>query len=840
MKLSAYLPRVLPASLKSLADLATDLRWTWSHESDALWRTMDPEIWEQTENPYVVLQYLSEERLQELAADEAFIEHLRRLGKARQNYISQPGWYGECYSDRQLNGIAYFSMEFGLGEALPLYAGGLGILAGDYLKAASDLGVPVTAIGLLYQEGYFRQVLDTAGWQQEAYPFNDPTSLPVFPVQSASGAWLRIYVKLPGRTVRCRVWYARVGRVTLYLLDSNDQLNSPFDRGITGKLYSGGEEMRLVQEIVLGIGGWRLVETLNLPIELCHVNEGHAAFATLERARQYMQKENKRFWEALWVTRPGNIFTTHTPVAAGFDTYPTELVERYGVPYAEQLGVPLQELAALGRPDSDPQEPFGMAWLAARTCGAVNGVSRLHRDVSRRIFQVLYPRWPHWEVPVSHVTNGVHVPSWDSPWSDEIWTQTCGKERWRGELETTPTAVGQISDEELWNFVSRERSDLINHARKRLEYHLGSRGADPEAIAIAREVLDPNVLTLGFARRFTEYKRPGLMLQDTERLIRLLNHPLRPVQLIVAGKAHPRDETGKLCIQQWVQFVKRTDVRQRAVFLEDYDIALAQEMVQGVDVWLNTPRPPLEACGTSGMKVLANGGLHLSSLDGWWAEGYTPEVGWELGHGEEHGPEMDASDAAELYRLLEEEVVPLFYDRDATGLPRGWIARMRSSMVQLTARFSAGRMVQEYVEQLYLPAVEALRGRISELGKAGQELRNWEQLLRRQWHFLHWGRKEVREDGEERFYEVQLYLGELPPKTLQVELYAEPTRDRKAVRMPMERGAQIPGGFNGFVYSCRLPHDRPASDFTPRVIPFHPKARVPAELNLISWWPGGE
>ncbi len=839
MRLSVYLPRALPAGLETLADLATDLRWTWCHESDALWRRMAPEVWEQTENPYVVLQYLTEARLQELAADPDFRLHLENLAMQRQSYLEQAGRYGS-YGDKELQGIAYFSMEFGLGEALPLYAGGLGILAGDYLKTASDLGVPVTAVGLLYQEGYFRQVLDAAGWQQEAYPFNDPTSLAVFPVQVASGAWLRVPIELPGRNVQCRVWQVQVGRVILYLLDSNDPLNSPVDRGITGKLYGGGQEMRLVQEIVLGIGGWRLIEALGLPIDVCHLNEGHAAFVTLERARHFMQKEKIGFWEALWATRPGNLFTTHTPVAAGFDTYPEELVTRYGLNYAQRLGVSPQELAALGHGGPEhPGEPFNMAWLAARTCGAINGVSRLHGEVSRRIFQILYPHWPPEEVPVTHITNGVHVPSWDSPWADEIWTRSCGKERWRGPLEPMMLAIGELSDEDLWNFVARERSDLVGHAREHLARQLGNRGADPETVAAVGRVLDPNILTLGFARRFTEYKRPGLLLHDPARLMRILNDPERPVQLIIAGKAHPQDETGKDFVRQWAQFVRRPEVRQRAVFLEDYDMTLAQEMVQGVNVWLNTPRRPLEACGTSGMKVLVNGGLNLSSLDGWWAEAYTPEVGWSLDNGREDGPDPDAGgEGAELYRLLEQEVAPLFYDRDAAGIPRGWIARMRASMAQLTPRFSANRMVLDYVEKLYLPAARDCRQRLAHGGAIGRELRQWELLVRCQWHFVHWGRKEVREEGDGLNFEVQLYLGELPADCVQVQLYADPVGEGPAVRIVMERGAAIAGALNGFLYSCKAAGGRPLGDYTPRAIPYHPKARVPTELNLISWWPG--
>ncbi|MBU0960935.1 MAG: alpha-glucan family phosphorylase, partial [Proteobacteria bacterium] len=573
-----YKIRNLPPGLELLADLATDLRWTWSHAGDALWKTVAPQTWEQIGNPYVILQNLPQERLEELAQDTHFRGQMEILAAERDAYCSQTGWYSATYPDAELKGIAYFSMEFGLGESLPLYAGGLGILAGDYLKAASDLGIPVIGIGLLYQEGYFRQMLDGDGWQQNVYPYNDPASLPIQPEVSNSGSWLHVNLRFPGRLIRFRVWKATIGRVTLYLLDSNDPLNSPSDRGITSKLYGGGHEMRLVQEIVLGLGGWRLLETLGAAVDVCHLNEGHAAFVTLERARRFMEKNKVDFWEALWATRGGNIFTTHTPVAAGFDTYPQPLLAKYGTHYAERLGITTTALSALGRlnPD-DQQEPFNMAYLAMRTCRMTNGVSRLHGEVSRRIFQPLYPRWPEKEVPVTYITNGVHVPSWDSPWADEAWTLAAGKERWRDDHGGLAKAIlDNLSDETLWIFVGMERADLVNYARKRLARQLGQRGEDAETIARSYHVLDPNILTLGFARRFAEYKRPNLLLHDPERLARLLTNVKYPVQLIVAGKAHPEDETGKQFIQQWAQFVQRPDVRAHTVFLEDYDIALAQ------------------------------------------------------------------------------------------------------------------------------------------------------------------------------------------------------------------------------------------------------------------------
>ena len=542
MSISPYFLRELPAGLEPLSELALDLRWTWSHASDALWEALDPQAWAQFRNPYVVLQNLPDERLQELAQDSRFREAVRQIAAAREAYCSRAAWYGEHYAGDALRGIAYFSMEFGLGEALPLYAGGLGILAGDFLKSASDLGVPVVGVGLLYQEGYFRQSLDSEGWQQEIYPYNDPTSLPVLPVQAPAGGWLRVSTNFPGRRVQFRVWQARVGRVTLYLLDSNDPANSPGDRGITGKLYGDGLELRLVQEIALGVCGWRLIEALGLEIEVCHLNEGHAAFAAMERARRFMDRQGVDFHEAVWATRAGNVFTTHTPVPAGFDTFPPELILKYSSDYARALGVDPRELGALGRrnPD-DVDEPFNMTYLALRLCAHSNGVSRLHGEVSRRLFRDLYPRWPLDEVPVRHITNGVHVPTWDSPWADELWTRTVSKERWLGELAPLAEAIGQLDDEQLWSFRGHERADLVDYARRRLARQLGQRGLDEATVDRARDVLDPNVLTLGFARRFTEYKRPNLLLHDPARLVRLLLDTGRPVQILVAGKAHPRD-----------------------------------------------------------------------------------------------------------------------------------------------------------------------------------------------------------------------------------------------------------------------------------------------------------
>ena len=823
-----------------LAELALDLRWTWSHEADALWERVDAEAWSRTRNPWIILQDISAERLRALAADSSFVAELERLAGTRRAYLDTPGWFSSAHGAAALSGVAYFSMEFGIGEGLPLYAGGLGILAGDFLKTASDLGIPVIGVGLLYQEGYFRQIIDAAGAQHEAYPFNDPGSLPIEPAQGPDGAWLRIALDLPGRTVSFRVWQALVGRVRLYLLDANDPLNSPADRGITGKLYDAGSEIRISQEVVLGVAGWRVVEALAPAVEICHLNEGHAAFAVLERARAYMRRSGLSFREALWATRAGNLFTTHTPVAAGFDRFPADALAKYAR-YVEgflaEAGIGLDEFLALGRARSDDEnEPFNMAYLAMRGSMQTFGVSRLHGQVSRHIFQPLFPRWPEAEVPIGHVTNGVHVPSWDSPGADELWTAACGKERWRGVPDALPELIASLSDEQLWIMAGEERQTLIQQVRARLARQLGSRGYPPEIVAQSANVLDPNALTLGFARRFTGYKRPNLLLRDPARLARLLNDPARPVQLVLAGKAHPADDQGKEMIREWIDLAQRPEFRQRVVFLEDYDIALAQELVQGVDVWINTPRRPWEACGTSGMKVLVNGGLNLSERDGWWEEAYAPELGWAIGDGREHPEgEGDAEDAEALYAILEQEVVPEFYARDAAGMPRRWLERVRRSMASLTPTYSSSRMARDYVEQYYLIGAAELRRRTADGGEPARAMHAWESRLRRHWSGLHIGETSLSRDGESWSFSVPVYLGEIAPADIAVQLYADPRDAEPPFLGELLRGEAIIGATNGHIYTGTAPATRPAEEYTVRIVPYFPGVRVPAELPLILW-----
>jgi starch phosphorylase len=828
--------RELPETIRALGELSLDLRWSWSHAGDALWAMLDGELWQRARNPWLVLQNVAASHLEALAEDSRFLSELDRVQREREAYLSaRTPWEDICPPGFR-GPIAYFSMEFGITEGLPIYSGGLGVLSGDHLKTASDLGVPIVGIGLLYDAGYFRQMLDAHGQQIELYPANLPHTLPVSAVRDRDGRRLIVPVDLPGRTLRLLVWKAQVGRVPLYLLDSNDVLNSPADRGITGQLYGGGKENRLTQEIALGIGGWRLLELLGIEPAVCHLNEGHAALVTLERARAFMRRHKVGFWPALWATRAGNVFTTHTPVAAAFDTFPVDLLAQYGRDYADELGIAPEKLLALGRLRGDPGEPFNMAFLAARTCGRINAVSRLHGEVSRRIFQDLYPRWPQREVPIGHVTNGVHMPTWDSAHADRLWTAACGKARWLGDTGALGEAVAAVSDEQLWEMRAAARRDLVHYARQRLQTQLGQSGADRRTIARSREVLDPNVLTLGFARRFTEYKRPAMLLRDAERLARLLADVARPVQIIVAGKAHPHDHEGKSYIAKWAAFARRDDMRTRAVFLEDYDMALAARLVQGVDVWINTPRRAWEACGTSGMKVLVNGGLNLSELDGWWEEAYSPAVGWGVNGGAEIGSAADDEREAEmLYRLLEQEVVPEFYRRDAAGLPRQWIARLRASMMQLTPRYSTNRMLLQYVREYYLPAAAEYAQRCADDAALGKALADWDHQIRHRWHEVHAGRLEVtpRDDGWE--FSLPVYLGDLPVDSVTAQLYAEPANGEPAALIEMQAAGPVTGAVNGVLFRASLGSRRPATDFTARLVPLHPQAKVPLESNRIHW-----
>jgi starch phosphorylase len=805
-----------------LVELALNLHWSWNHAADELWKRLDPELWEATQNPWVILQTVSRETIEAALAEPDFRQRLNNLLHQNRESYDADAWFQRKHAGSALTSVAYFSMEFMLSEALPIYSGGLGNVAGDQMKAASDLGVPVVGIGLLYGQGYFRQDFDSEGRQQALYPVNDPGQLPIQPLRHPNGEWLRLQIQLPEAKIWLRCWEVSVGRTKLYLLDTNDFANTAAHRGITSELYGGDAEMRLKQEIVLGIGGWRLLRAVGLNPEVCHLNEGHAAFAVLERARSYMQDHSTSFDLAMTVTRAGNLFTTHTAVAAGFDRFDPELIRRYLGHYAkDELAISIDDLLAMGRQNSaDGSEPFNMAFLAVRGSRQVNGVSKLHGLVSRQIFQPLFPRWPREEVPIGSVTNGIHVPTWDSAAADALWTTVGGKKRWRGD-RAKEDDVRQLTDSQLWDMRIEGRRALINQLRKRYAHQLASEGGRPSDV---EGIFDENALTLGFARRFATYKRPNLLLHDPERLLRLLSDPQRPVQLILAGKAHPQDLPGQVLIKQWKDFIRRPDVHGRVAFLADYDMLLAQELVQGIDLWINTPQRPWEACGTSGMKVLVNGGLNLSELDGWWAEAYVPEVGWAIGDGKEHGddPARDATEAEALYALLEQEVIPQFYERENNALPSKWLGRIRESMARLTSEFSATRAIREYTESHYLPAASGYSERAATGSALGISLLQWQQKLAQNWKTVHYS------------FQVQVFSGNFDPEGLRVEIYADQISKGVPFIQAMT-SSETSAEAGMLVFTAQVPAGRPPSDYTARIIPYHANASIPLEAGQIIW-----
>jgi len=830
----AFPPWAAGEGMDELSELALNLHWSWNHKSDQIWQSLDAELWESTQNPWVILRTVSREKISTLLATPDFRQRLQECLRHNRKSFSEEGWFQKKYPGAGLSLVAYFSMEFMLTEALPIYSGGLGNVAGDQMKAASNLGVPVVGIGLLYGQGYFRQDFDADGNQQALYPVNDPGQLPIRPLRQANGEWLRLQIQLPGSKIWLRCWEACVGRNKLYLLDANDFANSAAHRGITSELYGGDAEMRLKQEIVLGIGGWRLLRALGLEPDVCHLNEGHAAFAVLERARCYMQDHKKPFDLALTVTRSGNLFTTHTAVAAGFDRFDPQLMRKYLHHYAEdELAIPIEMLLTMGTTDGNPAEDFNMAYLAVRGSGQINGVSKLHGEVSRHIFEPLFAGWPEQEVPIGSVTNGIHVPTWDSEEADRVWTAACGKKRWLGE-DIRADDIRQLSNEQLWQMRFIQRKKLIECVRKRYARQCAwSDGSSPDFA----KVLDEHVLTVGFARRFAAYKRPNFLLHDPERLIRLLRDPERPMQLILAGKAHPHDQAGQALIKQWNDFIKRPEVRQHVVFLSDYDMLMAQELVQGADLWINTPRRPWEACGTSGMKVLVNGGLNFSERDGWWAEAYSPQVGWAIGDGLEHGddPALDALEAEAMYTLLEREVVPEFYERPANALPSRWLERIRESMARLTPEFSASRTIQEYTETHYLPAASAFRERAAKESALGTELLKWRYKIAREWNSVRFGPLQTETHDGRHFFRVQLLPANLPLSDLKVELYASPLQAGDSAVETMTACDQCTDPKGTVTYSAQVAATRAAIDYTPRVVPQHPGVSVPLEAGQILW-----
>jgi len=833
--------------LEALNTLSLNLRWAWDHPTKDVFESVNPDLWEDTNhNPRLVLGRTSQGRLAELAADEAFLAQLDRVAASLAEYLSGKRWLGRTHPEAVGVVFAYFSAEFGLTECIPNYAGGLGILAGDHLKSASDAGLPLVGVGLLYQRGYFQQYLNADGWQQETFPMNDFSTLPITPEVDAQGNPLTIAVEFPGRLTYARVWKVQVGRVPLYLLDTNVPQNSDEDRRITGSLYGGDGELRLQQEIILGIGGMRALAALGIRPSVCHMNEGHSAFLGLERTRALMEELRVSFFEARQLAAAGNLFTTHTPVPAGFDLYDPQLMAKYFATFAERLGIPFDRLLSYGRQNpTDSNEPFNMAFLAARISSAANGVSRLHAVVTRKMVRAMWPGYSLDEIPVDSVTNGVHLPSWVSLEMTALLNRYLGH-RWAEEPAASDVwnRIDRIPDHELWRVHQIRRERLVNYARQALESQVQRRGGSDSEIAAARSVLNPDALTIGFARRFATYKRATLLLRDVPRLKRILKNPERPVQILFAGKAHPHDAAGKDLIRQIIYFARDPDVRSSVVFVEDYDMRVARHLVQGVDVWLNTPRRPNEASGTSGMKLLPNGGLNLSVLDGWWAEGYDREVGWAIGRGEDYDSEdyQDAVESEALYNCLEKDVAPLFYERGQENLPHRWIAKMKTSMKRLCPVFNTSRMVTEYTERFYLPAANRYADLAAEGGAKLGPILEWRRRFRTAGSQVKITRVHTETSGEilvgQRVrVKASVVLGEIPPEYVRVQIVSGSVNgDGELVNSLASDMTRAGMTASEHQYEGQVECLESGSyGFSVRVIPYHPDVRVPFEHPWLVW-----
>ena len=842
----------LPEELKRLLDLAYNMSWAWDYEAVALFRRLDPDLWEQTEhNPILMLGTISQDRLAAAAANAGFLAQLDRVSESHQRYLSEEAWYGRKYGTDDGLSVAYFSAEFGITESLRIYSGGLGILSGDHLKSASDLGLPLIGVGLLYQQGYFRQYLNAAGWQQERYPDNDFHTLPLRQEKRPDGSRVSISVPFPHGPVHADVWRAQVGRVPLLLLDTNVPGNArQEDRDITDQLYGGDLDTRIRQEIMLGIGGLRALDAAGLRPTVCHLNEGHSAFLALERIRRAMVEENLTFTEAREATRVGNVFTTHTPVPAGNDLFPPELVDRYFSHYYPQLGLSRHEFMSLGRQDpSNEREGFCMTVLALRLCTHRNGVSKLHGRVSRKMWRAVWPHADPDEIPIEWITNGVHGRSWISHDLVDLYDRYLGPE-WREDPtdQTVWEHLQEIPDEELWRTHERRRERLVAFARRRMRRQLEQRGASASERQMAQDVLNPYALTIGFARRFATYKRATLILHDLDRLTRILLDRQRPVQLILAGKAHPKDNPGKDFIRQIVQFARREDLRRHIVFLEDYDITMARYLVQGVDVWLNTPRRLLEASGTSGMKATANGAINMSVLDGWWDEAYAmdPNVGWAIGQGELYDDHtyQDSVESAAIYEMLEKEVAPLFYGRGQDGLPHGWIARMRQAMRAACPYFNTARMVSEYAERFYRPAHQCYTRLAADNRAQARALAAWQDKVASQWGRVRVETVDVASladltVGAKLHVRAQVAMGGLVPQDVRVEVCYGPVDSEGQVcqaRTVVMSHAGPGSGPGTHRFAGEVPLDAAGRHgLGVRILPDHEALCDPYPPGLICW-----
>lgn len=833
---------VLPEPLARLRELAYNLWWTWHPEAQALFAAVDPERWENTNhNPVRLLHEVSPERLQALAADPDFRARQEAVLAAFDAYMHPAEtWFSRTYPEHADELIAYFSAEFGLHEALPIYSGGLGILAGDHCKAASDLGVPLVGVGFLYPQGYFTQRIGEDGTQEAIYTKINFADLPATPARDPAGNEVIISVQLPGRNVYAKVWRLQIGRVPLFLMDTDVELNAPADRELSARLYGGDMEIRLAQEIVLGIGGVRALRALGLRPTVFHMNEGHAAFLSLERVRELVQEQRLSFYQAQQVVAASNVFTTHTPVPAGHDAFPFEMMDRFFRGYWGQMGLDREGFINLARWDNH----FSMTVLALRFAVHANGVSALHGRVARAMWAGLWPGLPEEEIPIGHITNGVHTGTWLHPERAALY-DTYLDRRWREEPDHPEywEAITQVPDEALWGLHQRLRQETLAFLRERVARQRRRHGESPARVAAAYELFNPDALTIGFARRFATYKRATLIFRDLERIRRLLSNPERPVQIIFAGKAHPADEPGKALIKAVHQLAQTPEFAGRIIFIEDYDMNVARHLVQGVDLWLNNPRRPNEASGTSGQKAALNGIPNLSVLDGWWVEGYNGRNGWAIGETREYKNEevQDEADSASLYQLLEHEVIPAFFERDEQGIPRRWVAVMKEAIRSCAPRFSMSRQVKEYTERLYLPAARAGRRLSAQDFAAARNLAAWKERIYAQWNQVRIAAERPSLDtlnaGESLNLEARVYLGGIEPHEVTVEIVWGIREDETIheIRVvPMTLAGTLPGGIHRYTGTVTFP-ERGRFGYGIRVVPHHPDLTVRHEMGLVRW-----
>ena len=835
----------LPEELKGLREMAYNFLWSWDEPLREVFRRLDRDLWEETyHNPVLLLGSISQERLMAATHDDSFLAFFSRAYEKFTGYMKETTWWDKMHGQERPI-IAYFSAEFGLAETMPIYSGGLGVLSGDHLKTASDLGIPLVGVGLLYQQGYFRQYLTPDGWQQERYPANDFYNLPVQPALDKEGKPLYVDVTLAGAPLKIKVWKLQVGRVPLYVMDTNIPENPRELQDVTDQLYGGDRETRIRQEIVLGMGGLRALHALGIRPTVCHMNEGHSAFLGLERIRGYMEEAGVTFHEALEAAKAGAVFTTHTPVPAGFDVFSPELMDKYFGDYLRSVRISRDEFLALGRGNAfDAQEAFNMAVLALRTSSYANGVSQLHGEVSRTLFQKYMPNIPQHEVPITSITNGIHIRSWVSNEMSTLFDRYLGPEWWSKPADYRVwEKVAEIPDEELWATHERRRERMISIIRRRMWAQIERRGSPQSELIKARGVLDTRSLTIGFARRFATYKRGTLILRDLERVKKILLNRSAPVQIVFAGKAHPRDNEGKEFIKQIFACCQQEELRRHLVFVEDYDLHVARYLVHGVDVWLNNPRRPMEASGTSGMKVLANGGLNLSVLDGWWCEGYQANTGWAIGVGEEYQDTVyqDAVESDALYNLLENEVVPLFYRRDEDGLPRGWIAKVKNSMRLLCPQFSTNRMLNEYAERFYLPAARFSAHMTANKLERARQLGRWKQAVHQHWPQVRIESLSAADGspsvGQGLQVQARVRLGAIEPKDVSVELYYGPLDPERQITdartVPMQWRSCEDGVHS---YTGVIPCERSGlHGYTARAVPAHPDITYLGATGLVAW-----